>query len=205
MPPAGPRGYNPASRGSSYPRGGRGGSFSERRPDVGVAWGGASSAPSAPSASPTLLAASPTSNGIPTGPRASSASHATSGDWFNKAWSAAAPRPSTHQTPASATYGRPQQPRVHPAIANLPQIISGGKKDPSASGIPKEIEARLKKTEEETERLREELRLKEEKLRSGLRTWEKLERESKSMGLKSELSERHVRILAGEGVGGAAF
>jgi hypothetical protein len=64
---------------------------------------------------------------------------------------------------------------------------------------------RLKKTEEETERLREELRLKEEKLRSGLRTWEKLERESNSMGLKSELSERHVRILAGEGVGGAAF
>jgi len=94
---------------------------------------------------------------------------------------------------------------VHPAIANLPQIIPGGKKDPSASSLPKEIEMRLKKTEEETERLREELRLKEEKLRSGLRTWEKLERDSNSMGLKSELSERHVRILAGEGVGGAAF
>ena len=205
MPPSGPRGYNPASRGSPHPRGGRGGSFAERRSDAGVTWGGAPSAPSAPSASPTLPTVSPTSNGIPTGPRASSASHAASSDWFNKSWSAAAPRPSPHSTPTSATYGRPQLPRVHPAIANLPQIIPGGKKDPSASGLPKEIEMRLKKTEEETERLREELRLKEEKLRSGLRTWEKLERDSNSMGLKSELSERHVRILAGEGVGGAAF
>lgn len=87
----------------------------------------------------------------------------------------------------------------------MSQIVPGGRKDSSATGIPKDIESRLKKTEEETERLREELRLKEEKLRSGLRTWGKLERESKSIGLKSELSEAHVRILAGEGVGGAAF
>jgi hypothetical protein len=64
---------------------------------------------------------------------------------------------------------------------------------------------RLKKTEEETERLREELRAKEEKLRKSLKTWDKLERDSKAMGLRSELSERHVRVLAGEGVGGAAF
>jgi hypothetical protein len=53
--------------------------------------------------------------------------------------------------------------------------------------------------------LREELKAKEEKLRAGLRTWDKLERESKSMSLKAELSEKHVRLLAGEGVGGTAF
>jgi hypothetical protein len=202
VPPSGPRGYNPVSRGSAHPRGGRGGSFSDRRPEPGASWGGAPPTPTIPSASPTIPSASPTSNGIPTGPRAGSGG---SSDWFSKTWSTAAPRPSAHSTPNPAPYPRSQQPRVHPAVANLPQIIPGGKRDPSASGIPKDLEARLRKTEEETERLREELRQKEEKLRSGLRTWEKLERESKSMGLKSELSERHVRILAGEGVGGAAF
>ena len=200
-PPAGPRGYVPPSRGSSHPRGGRGGSFADRRPDAGVSWGGAPPTPTAPSTSPTVPPVSPASSGIPTGPRASS-SHGSSSDWFGKNWPAAAPRAAA---PASASYARPQQPRVHPALANLPQIIPGGKKDPAYSSIPKDIEARLKKTEEETERLREELKIKEEKLRAGLRTWEKLERESKSMGLKAELSEKHVRILAGEGVGGTAF
>ena len=200
-PPAGPRGYVPPSRGSSHPRGGRGGSFADRRQDTGSSWGGAPPTPVAPTASPTFPPVSPASNGIPTGPRASS-SHGSSSEWFNKSWSAAAPRATA---PASASFARPPQPRVHPALANLPQIIPAGKKDPSYLGIPKDIEARLKKNEEESERLREELKIKEEKLRAGLRTWDKLERESKSMSLKAELSEKHVRLLAGEGVGGTAF
>jgi amino acid permease len=90
-------------------------------------------------------------------------------------------------------------------MANLPQIIPGGRIDPTASGIPPEIAARLKKREEEAEILRAENNSKQEKLRKSLKTWDKLQRDSASMGLRSELSERHVRMLAGEGVGGAAF
>lgn len=90
-------------------------------------------------------------------------------------------------------------------MANLPPIIPGGRIDPTASGIPSEIAVRLKKREEEAEQLREELNAKQEKLRQGLKGWDKLSRDSASMGLKSELSERHVRMLAGEGEGGAAF
>jgi hypothetical protein len=90
-------------------------------------------------------------------------------------------------------------------MANLPQIMPGGRIDLTASGIPSDIAARLKRKEEEAEILREELHTKQEKLRQGLKGWDKLSRDSQSMGLRSELSERHVRMLAGEGVGGAAF
>jgi Skp family chaperone for outer membrane proteins len=73
------------------------------------------------------------------------------------------------------------------------------------SGMSRELEARMKKNEEECERLRADLHAKEEKLRAGLKVWDKLSRESEAMALRSELSERHVRTLAGEGVGGSAF
>lgn len=63
----------------------------------------------------------------------------------------------------------------------------------------------MKKTEDEIERNREDLYAKQEKLRRGLRTWERLERDSAAMALRSELSEKQVRSLAGETMGGAAF
>ncbi len=88
---------------------------------------------------------------------------------------------------------------------NMLQIIPGGRLDPTALGIQPDIAARLKKHEEEEEILRERLHAKQETLRQGLKGWDKLSRDSASMGLRSELSERHVRMLAGEGVGGAAF
>lgn len=90
-------------------------------------------------------------------------------------------------------------------MANLPQIIPGGRIDQTATGITPDIAVRLKKREEEAEILRAENDAKQAKLRRSLKTWDKLQRESTSMGLRSELSERHVRMLAGEGVGGAAF
>lgn len=90
-------------------------------------------------------------------------------------------------------------------MAGLPQIIPGGRIDPTATGLSSDVATRLKKREEEEQSLREDLKAKEEKLRKSLKTWDKLSRESASMGLRSELSERHVRLLAGEGVGGAAF
>lgn len=63
----------------------------------------------------------------------------------------------------------------------------------------------MKKAKEEEEKIREDLRGKEESLRRGLRMWDKLERESAAAGFKSEASERQVRLMAGEGMGGAAY
>lgn len=90
-------------------------------------------------------------------------------------------------------------------MANLPQVIPGGRIDPTATGFAADVALRLKKREEEAEVLRVENDAKQEKLRKSLKVWDKLQRDSASMGLRSELSERHVRMLAGEGVGGAAF
>lgn len=199
-PPSGPRNFNPPpARGGFLPRGGRG-SFSDRRPEPG--WGGVHNNRPPPVQSPTLPATTPSATpAIPTGPRASSS---------GSDWKTAPPSRSSsissgpfhgHNTKAFT----PSLPRVHPAIANLPPIIPGGKLDATYSPIPKELEARIRKTDEDLERMREDLHTKEEKLRKGLAQWDRLARDSASMGLKAELSERHVRMLAGEGVGGAAF
>ncbi|KFZ13580.1 hypothetical protein V502_06535 [Pseudogymnoascus sp. VKM F-4520 (FW-2644)] len=199
-PPSGPRNFNPPpARGGFLPRGGRG-SFSDRRPEPG--WGGMHNNRPPPVQSPTLPTPTPSATPvIPTGPRASS----SGSDWKT------AP-PSRSSSISSAPFHghntktfTPALPRVHPAIANLPPIIPGGKIDTTYSPVPKELEARIRKTDEDLERMREDLHAKEEKLRRGLAQWDRLARESASMGLKAELSERHVRMLAGEGVGGAAF
>lgn len=63
----------------------------------------------------------------------------------------------------------------------------------------------MRKLEEEEEILRERLAGKEEVLRAGLKGWGDVSRVAKAMSWRSELSEKHVRLLAGEGVSGAAF
>lgn len=65
--------------------------------------------------------------------------------------------------------------------------------------------SRLKKKQEEEVVIRKELYAKQQRLRESLKEWDKLQRESDAHGLRSELSEKHVRLLAGESVGGAAF
>jgi len=55
------------------------------------------------------------------------------------------------------------------------------------------------------EKLREDLKMKEEKARKSFRQWERLERESRGNALRGELSAQHLNKLAGEGSGGAAF
>lgn len=91
----------------------------------------------------------------------------------------------------------------------MPPIIPGGKAEPSLStlrtGLTKELEPHHRKLKEEEERVREQIRLKQEQLRKSLRAWDKSERDSKSFELKSDLSERSLKNLAGEGLGGAAF
>jgi hypothetical protein len=90
-------------------------------------------------------------------------------------------------------------------MANMPQIILGGRIDLMASGMSTDIVARIKKREDEAEGLRADLEAKQDALRKNLKEYERLKSDSAQWGLRSELSERHVRMLAGEGVGGAAF
>ncbi|EOO00399.1 putative serine arginine repetitive matrix protein 1 protein [Phaeoacremonium minimum UCRPA7] len=94
-------------------------------------------------------------------------------------------------------------------MSSMPVIIPGGKIDPSltplTTGVTKELEPHHRRLKEEEERIREESKAKEEKLRKSLRLWDKLERESKAFELKSDLSEKSLKNIAGEGMGGAAF
>ena len=82
--------------------------------------------------------------------------------------------------------------------------MPGGRAQPS--GIERSVAERLAKLQADQKRLEAELAEKLEKKRAGLRNWDKLERESAREGLKSELAEQQVRVMAGEGgLGGAAF
>ncbi|KAM7208574.1 hypothetical protein V8F20_000997 [Naviculisporaceae sp. PSN 640] len=102
-------------------------------------------------------------------------------------------------------HGPPRQPLslAQSLISNMPPIIPGGKPDPTEShislGITKELEPHFRKLMEDEERQREELRNKQEKLRKNLKIWDRMERESKAFELKSDLSEKSLRALAGEG------
>ncbi|KAG8160432.1 hypothetical protein KVR01_009968 [Diaporthe batatas] len=193
VPPSGPRGYGPP-RGNSFSSRGRGGG----------GWGTPASRPHfapAPAASPATPPTGPSS--VPTGPRASFSSRDTP-----------APSPSVASKPFNpptgpAAQGGQRQSLAQNLIASMPHMVPGGKLDPASTplmtGVTKDLEAHHRRLKEEEERIREELKVKDEKLRKSLRVWEKLERESKSFELKSDLSENSLRTIAGEGVGGAAF
>jgi hypothetical protein len=94
-------------------------------------------------------------------------------------------------------------------MASMPPIIPGGKLDPASTplvtGVVRELEASHRRHQEEEQRARDDLRAKQDKLRRSLRVWDKLERDAKAFELKSDLSEKSLKNLAGEGLGGAAF
>ncbi|KAI3393914.1 hypothetical protein diail_3517 [Diaporthe ilicicola] len=191
VPPSGPRGYGPP-RGNSFSSRGRGG------------WGTPASRPHfAPTtaASPATPPTGPSS--VPTGPRASFSSRDTPA-----ASPSIASKPFNPPTGPAAQGGQ-RQTLAQSLISSMPHIIPGGKLDPASTplttGVTKDLEAHHRRLKEEEERIREELKAKDEKLRKSLRMWEKLERESKSFELKSDMSESSLRTIAGEGVGGAAF
>lgn len=149
--------------------------------------------PSVPTGPSTSSIPTGPSGGIPTGPRAGAGIPT---------------RPSLQHS--SSVYGRSQSsvssgPRPHPAMANMQQIIPGGRIDPTASGMSPEIALRIKKREDEAESLRVDYEVKQEALRKNMKEYERMKADSAQWALRSELSERHVRTLAGEGVGGAAF
>jgi hypothetical protein len=91
----------------------------------------------------------------------------------------------------------------------MPPIIPGGKLDssmtPLALGVTRDLEAHYRKLRDEEEKMREDLRVKQERVRKSLYTWDRLERDSRAWELRSDLSEKSMKNLAGEGIGGAAF
>ncbi|KUI62167.1 hypothetical protein VP1G_09299 [Cytospora mali] len=187
VPPSGPRGYaNP--RGGGYNMRGRGG------------WGAPPPRSHFAPAPASLPATPPTGpSAVPTGPRASISS---------------APSPSIASKPFNpptgpAAQGGQRMTHAQNLINSMPPIIPGGKIDPASTplstGVTRDLEAHHRRLKEEEERIREELRAKDEKLRRSLRMWERLERESKGFELKSDLSERSLKTIAGEGLGGSAF
>ncbi|KAI9898092.1 hypothetical protein N3K66_006452 [Trichothecium roseum] len=186
-PPAGPRGYVPPARGGFGTRGGRGG------------WGQAPPRHvSGPSPGPPATTGGAPS--IPTGPRAASAASSTptQGRPFN---------PPTG--PAAGVGGGPRQSLAQSLLATMPPIIPGGKLDPAMTplllGVTKDLEPHYRKLRDEEEKLREEMRVKQERLRKSLYMWDRLEREARAWELRSDLSEKSMKSLAGEGMGGAAF
>lgn len=203
IPPAGPRGYVPPSRGSFAPRGGRGG-WSTMPPRH---------MPSGQSVSPTIPPTGP--GGIPTGPRASGASSAAAAPGTTSASS-----PSLSSKPFNPPTGPAAHAHAHSAplprptlaqnlLSSMPPIIPGGKIDPASvpltTGVIRELDSHHRKLKEDEERIRDEMKMRQEKLRKSLRQWDKMERESKAFELKSDLSEKSLKNLAGEGLGGAAF
>ncbi|KAK0708986.1 hypothetical protein B0T26DRAFT_742592 [Lasiosphaeria miniovina] len=205
IPPAGPRGYVPPSRGSFAPRGGRGG-WSTMPPRH---------MPSGQSVSPTIPPTGP--GGIPTGPRASGASSAAAAPGTTSASSPSLGSkpfnpptgPAAHAHAHAHSAAPPRPTLAQNLLASMPPIIPGGKIDPAAvpltTGVIRELDAHHRKLKEDEERIRDEMKMRQEKLRKSLRQWDKMERESKAFELKSDLSEKSLKNLAGEGLGGAAF
>ncbi|KAF7543768.1 hypothetical protein G7Z17_g10468 [Cylindrodendrum hubeiense] len=189
IPPAGPRGYVPPARGGFAPRGGRGGW--SQPPSRHMS--GLSPTPSTPNGPST----------IPTGPRATP-SNAPSSSTPTQA------RPFNPPTGPSAQHpGSARQTLAQSMLATLPPLIPGGKLDPSMTpsvlGVTREIEPHYRKLKDEEEKLRDELQAKQERLRKSLYNWDRLERDSRAWEMRSDLSEKSMKNMAGEGMGGAAF
>ncbi|KAF5019622.1 hypothetical protein F66182_8368 [Fusarium sp. NRRL 66182] len=189
IPPAGPRGYVPPARGGFPPRGGRGG-WNQPPPRH---MSGPSPTPSTPTGPST----------IPTGPRATPSN-------IPPASTPQQSRPFNPPTGPSAQHvGGARQTLAQSMLATLPPIIPGGKLDPSmtplAIGVTRELEPHYRKLRDEEEKLRDELYAKQERLCKSLYTWNRLERDSRAWEIRSDLSEKSMKNLAGEGMGGAAF
>ena len=91
----------------------------------------------------------------------------------------------------------------------MPVVIPGGKLDPSMTpvtlGVTRDLETHYRKLRDEEEKARDELQNKQEKLRKSLYLWDRLDRDARAWELRSDLSEKSMKNLAGEGMGGAAF
>ena len=124
--------------------------------------------------------------GPPTGPRAP------------VSYPAVAFRGSSNSTsltyPRTQRFNQPAAPAVSPHLADLPQVVPGGKRR-SEQTVDN---TRISKLEDEARKLREAIAEKQAKRRKVTREWEGLERESTHSSLKAELAEGSLRALEGE-------
>lgn len=165
------------------PRGGP--SFTHRDPARDANWAGAPSVRRGP--------APPAPHGPPTGPRSGFAPAPSGHDTHRHA-------SYRHSNSASTTYSRNQRFANH--LSGLPSIIPGGKLLPS--GLDSATEKRLAQLEADKEKLLEQIAEKQRVKRAGLRDWDRLDRESATGALKSELAEGHLqRMTEGESIGGS--
>lgn len=144
------------------------------------------------------------SNSVPTGPRA------TPGSSSVPSTPVAQSKPfNPPKGPAADLSSKRSSSYAEQLLSSLPPIIPGGKVDsalvPVYTGVSSELQAHYNQLKEEEERIRQEMYAKQEKLRKSLALWDKLERETKVLELKSTLSEQTLAKISGEGVGGAAF
>ena len=80
-------------------------------------------------------------------------------------------------------------------------VIPGGKL--LLSGLDPSSEKRLTQLELDKEKLLEQIAEKQKVKRAGLRDWDRLDRESATSALRSELADGHLqRMVEGDGVGG---
>lgn len=108
--------------------------------------------------------------------------------------------PKGARRPTEAIVVTPTANRVHPAIAELPKVVEGGQR-----AEPVVDRSKIKKLEEDAERLRRELADRETRNRKSTRDWDRGQREMEIAGLRSELAEEALRSLNGESEGQAAF
>jgi hypothetical protein len=105
-----------------------------------------------------------------------------------------------HNIGTPATYVRSQRAINH--LSGLPAIVAGGKILPSI--LDHVTERRLVQLENDREKLLEQAAEKQQLKRFGLRDWERLDRESTTNALKSELAEGYLQRMAeGDSLGGS--
>ncbi|KAF2427123.1 hypothetical protein EJ08DRAFT_363413 [Tothia fuscella] len=97
----------------------------------------------------------------------------------------------THGNGTSSTYPRSQR-----FLADLPTLVPGGRK--MNASMP--VNTKVKRLEEEAEKLRRVIEEKEKASRVGLREWERLESETEVARLRTELAEEGLRIVERSGL-----
>jgi type IV secretory pathway VirB9-like protein len=84
----------------------------------------------------------------------------------------------------------------------LATLVPGGQKYPPRDAA---ADAKIKRLEEEAERLRSQIVEKQKAQRTNLREWNKMSQETESARLRAEFAEENVARINGEESSGPAF
>jgi hypothetical protein len=104
---------------------------------------------------------------------------------------------------SSGTYPRTQRFNTTSShLADLPSIVPGGQRLPPHDPV---ADSRIKRLEEEAERLRLQIADKEKTKRATLREWNRMGQEAESARLRAEFAEDNLARINGEDMSGPAF